>query len=268
MLSFPFRENVLKSVQIRTFCSSVKLGIHASQWASLDDSLIQVDKFDNVLGSIPKLQSHLAATVTEGIFHRAFSVFLFSQADRSLLIQKRSPDKIVFPREWANTCCSHPLFVDSEMENENGKNTGIKRAAIKRLNIELGIDEYPLDSLSFREKILYSQLSPGGTFGESECDYILFGQMDKSSKGVLPNPDEVEAIEWVPPGPVGNRTKFLVEFLQDQKRRGFPATPWFNLMVEDRNCLEAWWNSLIERGDSFLKSEDINQGAIRDFTSR
>lgn len=214
------------------------------------------------------MESHLAASVTDGIFHRAFSVFLFSAADNALLIQKRAASKIVFPREWANTCCSHPLFVESEMENKNGKNAGIKRAAIKRLNCELGINAFPIEGLSFRERILYSQLSPGGTFGESECDYILFGQLDRSSESVSPNPDEVEDVEWVQPGPAGNRTEFLVEFLNDQKQMGFPATPWFNLMVEDRNCLETWWNNVIEHGDSFLKTEDVNRGAIRDFTSR
>lgn len=39
---------------------------------------------------------------------------------------------------WANTCCSHPLNVPSETEEEDAM--GVKRAAQRKLKHELGIE--------------------------------------------------------------------------------------------------------------------------------
>lgn len=249
----------------RRHLSSVTAHIHGSQASSLTDSLIEVDKADRVIGPVPKLDSHLAGEIQSGLIHRAFSVFLFSRDTSSLLIQKRSPHKIVFPREWANTCCSHPLYTESEMENADGNQIGIKRAATKRLNAELGTQNFPVSNLSFKEKILYSQLSPGGTFGESECDYILVGSIDRASHRVVPHSDEVEEIVWIEPGPSGDRTRSLRAYLGEQKARGFPPTPWFDLMVREKECLELWWSQFIENPDAFLAAEDVNEGIIRNF---
>ena len=40
---------------------------------------------------------------------------------------------------WTNTCCSHPLYSPEEMEED--KYMGVRRAAVRRLNHELGIPE-------------------------------------------------------------------------------------------------------------------------------
>ena len=235
----------------RNFSAKASPPVHASQLASLTDSLIHVDPHDNVLGGIPKLESHLSDAIVAGTIHRAFSVFLFSKDTHSLLVQKRSGTKIVFPREWANTCCSHPLFVESEMENVGGNQVGTKRAASKRLACELGLSNIEPLSLTFKEKILYRQLSPGGVFGESEVDYILVGEVSETGPDstVTMNPDEVEQYEWIRPGPAGNRTEVLSEFLAEERKKGFPPTPWFDLMVREKECLEAWWDAVI-RGQS------------------
>jgi len=42
-----------------------------------------------------------------GIFHRAFSVFVFNKKSE-LLLQKRSKEKFLWPLYWTNSCCSHP----------------------------------------------------------------------------------------------------------------------------------------------------------------
>ena len=244
--------------------SNVVGNIHASQRAALGDSLIHVDENDQVLGSIPKLESHLADAINKGITHRAFSVFLFSADTHSLLIQKRCASKIVFPREWANTCCSHPLFTEAEMESVGGNEVGIKRAAVKRLGAELGISDLFPASLSFKEKILYRQLSPGGVFGESECDYILVGEVDAKA-AIRPNPDEVESYEWIRPGPSGHRTSHLASFLAAEAAKGFPPTPWFNLMVRERECLETWWEGMIGDSVGFMRAENSRGGQIRNF---
>lgn len=57
--------------------------------------------------------------INKGLLHRAFSVFLFRPSDGRLLLQKRADEKITFPSMWTNTCCSHPLYIKSELVDEN-----------------------------------------------------------------------------------------------------------------------------------------------------
>jgi isopentenyl-diphosphate delta-isomerase len=56
--------------------------------------------------------------IDKGLLHRAFSVFLFRPSDGRLLLQKRASEKITFPDMWTNTCCSHPLYIQSERIEE------------------------------------------------------------------------------------------------------------------------------------------------------
>lgn len=88
----------------------------------------------------------------EGILHRAFSVFLFNEKNE-LMLQKRTKEKITFPSIWSNTCCSHPLFVQDEME----PGFGVKRAAIRKLEHELGIPTSTLEinDLRYVSTVLY-----------------------------------------------------------------------------------------------------------------
>ena len=44
----------------------------------------------------------------------------------------------MFTGHWTNTCCSHPLSVTSELEEVDA--VGVKRAAQRKLQHELGID--------------------------------------------------------------------------------------------------------------------------------
>ena len=64
--------------------------------------------------------------------------------------QQRSDAKITYPRMTTNTCCSHPLFIDSETESGDG--IGVKRAAQRRLNYELGI---PLEQVRWTSDNFY-----------------------------------------------------------------------------------------------------------------
>jgi len=57
-------------------------------------------------------------SINDGLLHRAFSVFLFRPSDGRLLLQKRASEKITFPDMWTNTCCSHPLYIKSEIVEE------------------------------------------------------------------------------------------------------------------------------------------------------
>ena len=96
-----------------------------------------VDESDAVKGFETKRDCHLKANIIEhGMLHRAFSVFLFNKKG-DLLMQKRSDKKITFPGYITNSCCSHPLHNDEELEEYN--NIGIRKAAKRRLSYELGI---------------------------------------------------------------------------------------------------------------------------------
>ena len=89
----------------------------ASQTKFLDESLILVDKKDNIVGKISKVDAHMNAYNRSGYAHRAFSVFLFNQ-NNQLLLHQRAEVKITFPMLWTNSCCSHPLYTEDEMIQE------------------------------------------------------------------------------------------------------------------------------------------------------
>jgi isopentenyl-diphosphate delta-isomerase len=71
---------------------------------------------------IEKMQAHIDAA-----FHLAISVFLINEKGE-LLLQRRAMNKYHSGGLWANTCCSHPLFGESE-----------EVCAHRRLPEELGV---------------------------------------------------------------------------------------------------------------------------------
>lgn len=68
----------------------------------MTDLLIVVDENDNALGFLDKL-----LCTSKGIFHRAFSVFIFN-SKVEFLLQRRAKDKYHSAGLWSNTCCSQP----------------------------------------------------------------------------------------------------------------------------------------------------------------
>lgn len=111
--------------------------IDTTQEKLLAEPLILVDEYDCVTGYETKRDCHLKKNIMEyGMLHRAFSVFLFNKQGE-LLLQQRSKEKITFPGYITNSCCSHPLYDEAELDEY--KNIGIRRAAKRRLSYELGI---------------------------------------------------------------------------------------------------------------------------------
>ena len=135
---------------------------HPSQTKLFDEKLILVDINDNVIGSTTKLNGHLK-NINNLNPHRAFSVFLFNY-DKKLLLQKRSSKKVTFPELWSNTCCSHPIYVDIEMDKNNNK--GIKVAASRKMEYELGLGF--INKYHLFEKVLY-RADSDNLFEEYEC---------------------------------------------------------------------------------------------------
>lgn len=184
-------------------------------------NLVIVSKDDKIIGSMKALHAHQLNNLT---LHRAFSVLLFDSKNR-LLLQKRSPCKLVYPECWTNTCCSHPFINPESFTDPIGDCISF---AIARLKYELGIEAERKD-FKFFKKMLYKavgkdvscefidtssevqiinenllntntqtiNLDPmlkAETFGEYEIDYIFFIQKDVE---VLFNESEVCEVRFV-----------------------------------------------------------------------
>nr|WBU15642.1 isopentenyl-diphosphate delta-isomerase [Elsholtzia bodinieri] len=201
-----------------------------------EDECILVDENDRVVGHESKYNCHLMEKIESlNLLHRAFSVFLFN-SKYELLLQQRSTTKVTFPLVWTNTCCSHPLYRDSELIEENA--LGVRNAAQRKLLDELGIpaEDVPVDQFTPLGRMLYKAPSDG-KWGEHELDYLLFIVRDVS---VHPNPDEVADVKYV------NREE-LKELLRkaDAGEEGLKLSPWFRLVVD--NFLFKWWDH-VEKG--------------------
>ena len=141
--------------------------------SNASEQLILVDEFDREIGFKAKNDAHLG----KGVLHRAFSIFVFNSANE-LLLQQRSPGKMLWPNYWSNTCCSHPRRGEVMQE-----------AVVRRLSQELGF-ECPL---TFLYKFKYQ--AQFGTIGaEHEYCSVYYGRYDGS---VDANVNEIAAWRWV-----------------------------------------------------------------------
>ncbi|XP_076349486.1 isopentenyl-diphosphate delta isomerase isoform X1 [Tachypleus tridentatus] len=196
----------------------------------LEEMCIAVDDSDKPLSARSKKDCHLMQNINKGLIHRAFSVFLFNTKGE-LLMQQRSDFKITFPGMYTNTCCSHPLYISPELDEHEA--LGVKKAAQRRMEIELGIrpSQIPLDSLQYLTRIFYTATSDG-VWGESEIDYILVAQKDVDLK---PNKNEVKNHCYL------SKDDMKV-FLDNLDKSGNQVTPWFSLIT--KNFLFNWWDNL------------------------
>ncbi|TVU19371.1 hypothetical protein EJB05_35516 [Eragrostis curvula] len=201
-----------------------------------EDECILVDEQDNVIGHDSKYNCHLMEKIESGnALHRAFSVFLFN-SKYELLLQQRSATKVTFPLVWTNTCCSHPLYRESELIEE--KCLGVRNAAQRKIFDELGItaEDLPVDQFIPLGRLLYKAPSDG-KWGEHELDYLLFMIRDVKMN---PNPEEVADVKYM------NRDQ-VKELLRkaDAGEDGVKLSPWFRLVVD--NFLMKWWDH-VEQG--------------------
>ena len=199
------------------------------------EEVILLDREDKVIGSASKKDSHM---VSKGLMlHRAFSVFLFN-SEGKLLLQQRADEKITFPGFWTNTCCSHPLHREAELEDD-GNAIGVKRAAVRKLFHELGIPEgdVPEDSLHWLTRLHYKAESECGMWGEHEIDYIFITQIDLPT--LAPVANEIKDTMYV-------SKDELVAMLDAADSEGtYKITPWFRLIV-DNFLIPVWWDALAD----------------------
>lgn len=220
------------------------------------DNCIVVNEDDIMIGNKTKKECHIFTDEQSGILHRAFSVFLFDEQNR-LLLQKRAATKFTFPETWTNTCCSHPLTglfpseVDLPEAIENGTVpgkaaclcskiqhfVGIKTAAIRKLNHELGIpiSELNIDDFKYLTRMHYcasdvKQENKNWAWGEHELDYILFIQKPVT---LQINPEEVSDVRYVHPEELNRMMA---------SESGLKWSPWFRIIA--KNFLNRWWTNL------------------------
>ncbi len=231
----------------------------------IKDTVIVVNDEDHVIGSASKQDSHVFSTYQpHGVLHRAFSVFLFDTTTHQLLLQQRATSKITFSGVWTNTCCSHPLHgmdpneVDALEDVQRGEVMGVKHAAIRKLEQELGIPlgQVKVEDLKFITRLHYwaADTKTHGVdapWGEHEIDYVLLCRLPKEQLTIVPNPEEIEDIRWVSP-------EHLQSMLQDPK---LLFSPWFRIIcgrwlmpaaaVDSKNT--GWWKNL----DKCLTTNDF-----------
>ena len=214
-------------------------GLDAQQVDMMAEALILVDEQDRPIGRASKVKAHRHA----GAYHRAFSVMLFDEHDR-LLLQRRADDKITFPGIWANTCCSHPLDVPEERDETDG--IGVRRAAVRKLEQELGIKDVGVDDLAYVGRFRY-QARQDETWIEREVDHLLVGRV--SDLSVNPNPNEVAEVRWVSHDDLES---MLIE--EDPEH---PVAPWFRCIAA-RLMTDAWWTATTPEDIQALHDERIH----------
>jgi isopentenyl-diphosphate delta-isomerase len=138
----------------------------------MEQLVILVNENNEQIGTMPKLEAHEKA-----VLHRAFSVFIFNDKNE-LMLQQRAALKYHSALLWTNTCCSHQLVGETNIQ-----------AGKRRLNEEMGFVVELEESISFIYKAPFDN---GLT--EHEYDHVLIGKYNDIPKI---NQDEVANWKWM-----------------------------------------------------------------------
>ena len=163
-----------------------------------EEKVILVDRQDNQVGVMEKLEAHEKA-----VLHRAVSVFIFNKRGE-LLLQQRAHHKYHSPGLWTNTCCSHQREGETNLQ-----------AGKRRLREEMGM-ECDLEDLFWF--IYKAQFDNGLT--EHELDHVLVGNSDEDPSI---NPEEVADFKWMS----------LEEVKEDMKSHPEIYTEWFKIIFRE-----------------------------------
>lgn len=142
--------------------------------------VVLVDEQGKNVGVMERMRAHQRP----GMLHRAISIVLYrtnSKQKTEILLQRRSGQKPLWPKFWANTVCTHPLPGE----------TGLG-AAVRRLREEMGIvmrrgELKELYSFVYQED--YNQI-----LSEHEFDTVIVGEYRGEYKLNL---DEVMEARWM-----------------------------------------------------------------------
>ena len=159
--------------------------------------LILVDENDNEIGTDTRENCHAGM----GKRHRAYTAFIFH--DGKMLLQQRSPKKLLWPRAWDVSFTSHVYPGES-----------YQQAASRRAKQEL---KAKVGDLTDVHSFVY--FAPQGANAENEFCRVLVGDFDGK---VTPNKDEMMAIKW----------ERLSDLRKDLVAHPESYTPWFKLSLE------------------------------------
>ena len=150
-----------------------------------EDIFDVVDASDNVVASMPRSAVH-----AQGLMHRASHIIVFNGvggdcgnagADalgRKILLQKRSPEKDLYPNLYTTSCSGH---VDSGEDYDT--------AAVREMREETGV------SISAADLLRIGKISPCAETG-NEFTFVYVLNLPETARFV-PQPEEVAALEWV-----------------------------------------------------------------------
>jgi len=154
---------------------------------------------DRTLFPVEKMDAH-----RRGVLHQAISIFVFD--GDLLLLQRRAKTKYHSGGLWANTCCSHPVYGETQ-----------DACANRRLREELGFDT----GLTRRATVDY-HASVGDGLWENERVAVFEGVLEGDRSMVRPNPEEVCEVRWMS----------LPDVLADITARPQAYTPWLRIYVD------------------------------------
>jgi isopentenyl-diphosphate delta-isomerase len=145
---------------------------------SKSEQIVFVNEDGTPTGEVgPKLESHTANTKR----HLAFSCYIFRRSDNMFLATQRALSKKVWPGVWTNSVCGHPAPGES-----------IKDAIHRRAAYEIGLTDLR-DIRCVLPKYTYTTPPYNGIIENEFCP-VFIAYVDDEPK---PNPEEVEAYEWL-----------------------------------------------------------------------
>lgn len=164
----------------------------------MDKLLMLVDEDDEVIGYAPKIEVH-----KKGLLHRAFSIFIYDQTNKKMLLQRRSKTKYHSGGLWSNACCSHPYKDESWRETIQRcmkDELGIVPPFIQQFIKEINPFDYPpctdSDRIQFINTFHYCVNILD--IAENEMDYVFLYHPDLNIKNNISiNPNEIDEIKWI-----------------------------------------------------------------------
>lgn len=180
-----------------------------------------VNDHDEIIASADKYEAHRG----KAMLHQAISLFLFKKnllGGFDLLIQKRSPQKIVGAKQWANTLCANVAVGENH-----------RQCLQRRLEEELGIVlTSDIDRQIQEITVLNYAIPCNQQYSEREIDHLFAAVLTDQQLAKLTiklNPVEVSEIKWVD----------WFKLSQQKKISGLKLTPWFNLFLQETQVILA-----------------------------
>jgi isopentenyl-diphosphate delta-isomerase len=164
----------------------------------IEDNVILVNKNDEQIGLMPKLEAHEKA-----LLHRAFSVFILNSKNE-IMLQQRAHQKYHSPLLWTNTCCSHQREGESNIE-----------AGSRRLLEEMGFKTELKELFHFIYKAPFDN---GLT--EHELDHVMIGYYNENPQI---NIEEVENWKWMK----------IENIKEDIEKQPEIYTVWFKIIFDE-----------------------------------